>query len=177
MRATSDVVSVLAIGKELFTHMAAEHDLISDEIAELARRRVMVNQLTAAIPGLNQDALGRVSAHLERRRFAPGEEVIHQGGKPDWFYVIVTGEAEVVNHHPSGDDIVLGRLGPGEYFGEIGILHNRPRTATVRVAGSDGLEVLALDREHFLALRDSAHQTGQAIADEAMRRLLAIGAS
>jgi CRP-like cAMP-binding protein len=113
--------------------------------------------------------------HLERQRFAPGEVVIRQGGEPDRFYVIVAGEAEVVNHHPNGDDILLGRLGPGEYFGEIGILHNRPRTATVRAPATTELEVLALEREHFLALRDSSHQTGQVIADKAMRRLLALG--
>jgi cAMP-dependent protein kinase regulator len=175
VRAAGKGVTVLAIGRELFTHIAAEHDLISGEIAQMARRRVMVNQLAEALPGLNRETMARVSTHLERQRFAPGDVVIRQGDEPDRFYVIVAGEAQVVNHHPSGDDIVLGVLGPGEYFGEIGILHNRPRTATVQAAGAADLEVLALEREHFLALRDGAHQTGQAIAGKALQRLIELG--
>ena len=91
--------------------------------------------------------------------------MIRQGDKPDKFYVIVSGSAEVVNHHPGGDDIILGTLGAGDYFGEIGLLKNQPRMATVR-AIDHHLEVLSLDREHFLALRDADHRTAQAIARE-----------
>ena len=43
--------------------------------------------------------------------------------------------------------------------------------ATVRAI--DNLEVLALDREHFIALRDADHHTGQSIAEKALERLLA----
>jgi cytochrome P450/CRP-like cAMP-binding protein len=174
VRAMGKGATVLVIGRELFTHMASEHDLISEEIAQMASRRVMVNQLVEAIPGLTREAMATVSPHLERRRFSPGEVVIRQGDEPDRFYVIVAGAAEVVNHHPAGD-IVLATLGPGEYFGEIGILHNRPRTATVRAASISNLEVLALEREHFLALKDAGHYSGQAIARKAMQRLAESG--
>ena len=174
VRASGGGVTVLVMSRESFMQMVTEHDLISFEIAEMAKRRMMVSQLADAIPGLDSAALAKVSTHLERQSFAPGQIVIQQGDEADRFYVIVGGEAEVVNHHPGGDDIVLAVLGPGEYFGEIGILQNRPRTATVRAAGNTDLEVLALAREHFLALSDSAHQTGQAIADKALRRLLAL---
>jgi CRP-like cAMP-binding protein/cytochrome P450 len=176
VRASEGGVTVLVISRESFMQMVAEHDLISDEIAEMAKRRMMVSQLADALPGLDSAALTKVSTHLERQRFAPGQVVIQQGDEADRFYVVVAGNAEVVNHHPGGDDIVLAMLGPGEYFGEIGILHNRPRTATVRAVGNVNLEVLSLAREHFLALSDSAHQTGQAIADKALRRLLALSA-
>jgi CRP-like cAMP-binding protein len=75
-----------------------------------------------------------------------------------------------VNHHPGGDDILLGTLGAGDYFGEIGLLKNQPRMATVRAI--DHLEVLTLDREHFAALKDADHRTGQSIAEKALERLL-----
>jgi CRP-like cAMP-binding protein len=171
VRAALGGVQVLEIGRELFTHMAAEHDLVSDEIADMARRRVMSNQLAQSIPGLDRNALAKVSQHLTREQFKSGEIVIRQGDEAKKFYVIVSGEAEVVNHHPA-DDILLGTLAAGDFFGEIGILQNRPRTATVR-AISD-LEVLVLAREHFLALSDSDHKTGQSIAVKAVNRLLAV---
>ena len=177
LRAGRDGATPLVIGRDLFTHLASEHDLISEEIAQMARRRLMVNQLVEAIPGLIQEATSKVSRHLERRRFGPGEVVIRQGDDPDRFYVIVSGEAEILNHHPSGDDLVLAVLGAGEYFGEIGILHNRPRTATVRASGSADLEVLSLEREHFLAMQDPGHLTGQAIAQKAMSRLAGLGSA
>jgi cytochrome P450/CRP-like cAMP-binding protein len=174
VRAGTGGVVVLGIGRDLFTHMVAEYDLVSNEIARMAQRRVMVNQLVKAVPGLTRQAMTAVSSHLARRRFAPGEIVIRQGDAADNFYIIVTGEAEVVNHHSRGDDIVLGHLGPGEYFGEIGILHNRPRTATVRAIGTADLEVLALGRDHFLALQAAGQHSGQAIAENAMQRLLTL---
>jgi cytochrome P450/CRP-like cAMP-binding protein len=175
VRAGAGAATVLEIGRDLFSHLVTEHDLVSNEIAQIAQRRVMVNQMARAIPGLTREAMSAVSSYLERKRFAPGEIVIRQGDPANHFYIIVSGEAEVVNHHPSGDDIVLGRLGPGEYFGEIGILHNRPRTATVRAIGAAELEVLALARDHFLALQSAGQHSGQAIAQKAMQRLVSLG--
>jgi CRP-like cAMP-binding protein len=173
VRATHGGTQVLEIGRELFTQIISEHDLVSDEIADVARRRVMANQLAEAIPALDRSALAKVSNHLRRERFAAKEIVIRQGDHADKFYVIVSGAAEVVNHHTGGGDILLGTLGAGDYFGEIGILQNRPRTATVRAV--DDLEVLVLEREHFLALSDADHRTGASIADKAVQRLLALG--
>jgi CRP-like cAMP-binding protein/cytochrome P450 len=170
VRVANGGAHVLEIGRELFLHMVAEHDLVSDDIAEMARRRVMSNQLADALPGIDRAAMAKVSGHLERRQFSPKDIVIRQGDPADRFYVIVSGSAEVVNHHPSGEDILLATLNSGDYFGEIGILQNRPRTATVR-AVSD-LEVLALEREHFLAMSDADHRTGTSIAEKAVERLL-----
>jgi len=172
VRAAAGGVTVLEIGRELFTHMVSEHDLINNEIALIAQQRMTANQFAQAIPNLTREAMAAVSSHLERRRFGPGEIVIRQGDAADRFYIVVAGQAEVLNHHPGGDDIVLGHLGAGEYFGEIGILHNRPRTATVRATGPADFEVLALSREHFLALQEQGDQSGQVIADQAMRRLV-----
>jgi cytochrome P450/CRP-like cAMP-binding protein len=174
VRAGATGATVLGIGRDLFTHMVAEHDLVSDEIARIAHRRVMLNHLVKAVPGLTREAMTGVSSHLERKQLAPGEIVVRQGDPADNFYIVVKGKAEVVNHHPRGDDIVLGYLGPGDYFGEIGILHARPRTATVRASGPEELELLMLGRDHFLSLHAAGYHSGQAIAEKAMQRLVSL---
>jgi MFS family permease len=72
-----------------------------------------------------------------------GEEVVRQGEPGDRFYVIDTGSVEVYV-----DGRLTTRLGPGEYFGEIALLRDTPRTATVR-AGEDGV-LLTLSRDSFV---------------------------
>jgi CRP-like cAMP-binding protein len=71
-----------------------------------------------------------------------GEVVIRQGGVGDRFYVVLTGEVEVRR-----DDDPLARLGPGEAFGEIALLLDMPRTATVTALVPTTL--LALDAADF----------------------------
>jgi len=92
VRASEDGVTVLVISRELFMQMVSEHDLISDEIAEMAKRRLMVSQLADAMPGLDSAALAKVSTHLERRRFVPGEVVIQQGDEFGDDFVAAQGE-------------------------------------------------------------------------------------
>ncbi len=171
IRAAKGGARVLEIGRDLFTQLVADHDLVSDDIAEIARRRVMVNQLAGVLPGLGQNALAKVSRHLRRESFAPGDVVIRQGDAAETFYVVVSGAAEVVQR-VAEEDFVLAELGAGDYFGEIGILQNRPRTATVRAIRE--LDVLVLDRDHFKAIAGSDQHTGQAIAEMAVQRLLSI---
>jgi CRP-like cAMP-binding protein len=79
-----------------------------------------------------------------------GEPVVRQGDPADRFYIIESGAFTVTQAGPSGEPVVLRQLGPDAVFGELGLLNQTPRTATV-TASTDGL-LLALDRDDFLAL-------------------------
>ena len=87
--------------------------------------------------------LETLASRLERARFAAGDEVMRQGEPGERFYVIATGEVEVLE-----DGVKVRTEGPGEFFGEIALLRDSPRTATVQ-AISD-LELVALGRDDFV---------------------------
>ncbi len=81
---------------------------------------------------LQQDVLRfmRGGAELPRRSFAAGEAIVREGEPGDAAYVIVEGRCEIQKHTPSGVQ-TLHTIGPGDVFGEMAILTERPRTATV----------------------------------------------
>jgi CRP-like cAMP-binding protein len=79
--------------------------------------------------------------------YPAGSEIIRQGDDSDRFFIILEGLVEVVKTLPDGHRVHIARLGDGNYFGEIGIMENRQRMASVR-ALSD-VRVVVFDRETF----------------------------
>lgn len=81
---------------------------------------------------------------------ADGDVVVRQGEPADRFYIIETGSFIVTQIGADGQTRELRTLGPGDVFGELGLLNAAPRSATV-AAATDGV-VLALDGAAFLAM-------------------------
>jgi NADH dehydrogenase len=90
------------------------------------------------------------SLSVRREHFEPGEVVFREGDRGDRLYVVVDGEVEAVKAQAGGEEVTLRRLGPGECFGEIALVGDTTRTATVRTR--TGADVLAVDRDAFHAL-------------------------
>jgi CRP/FNR family cyclic AMP-dependent transcriptional regulator len=86
--------------------------------------------------------LRQLARFAHRRRFSAGEVIIRMGELGSTMYVISSGRVEVVHERPSGS-IVLARLGPGEFFGELAIFDGEPRSATV--VASEETEAVSLD--------------------------------
>ncbi|MFN2417715.1 MAG: cyclic nucleotide-binding domain-containing protein [Candidatus Limnocylindria bacterium] len=89
-------------------------------------------------------------------RYATGERIIEQGEAGDCFYVIAVGAVDII--HGARD---MGTLRGGDGFGEIALLSDRPRTATV--IAREPMEGFRLPREDFLeAVAGSPHSMSAA---------------
>jgi MFS family permease len=113
---------------------------------------------------LGPASIERVARNLVSLEADPGTIVIREGDPGDRFYVIEEGEVEVSRH---GEP--LAKLGPGDFFGEIALLRNVPRTATVTASGSASLR--SLDRAQFLAAVTGSPAGAVALADVMDRRI------
>jgi MFS family permease len=106
--------------------------------------------------------LERISHDLVAVKVAASEEVITQGDPGDRFYLIEEGQVEVLE-----DGVFKRNEGPGESFGEIALLRDVPRTATVRTTKETTL--LALERDQFITAVTGhmrSHQVAHTVVDD-----------
>uniref|UniRef100_A0A673AA55 cAMP-dependent protein kinase type I-alpha regulatory subunit n=1 Tax=Sphaeramia orbicularis TaxID=375764 RepID=A0A673AA55_9TELE len=89
-----------------------------------------------------------VADALEPVQFEDGQKIVVQGEPGDEFFIILEGSAAVLQRRSENEEFVeVGRLAPSDYFGEIALLMNRPRAATVVARGP--LKCVKLDRPRF----------------------------
>lgn len=122
---------------------------VAEEHYQLLRR----NSIFAPLPIATVE---RLSLDLAPLDVPAGEDVIVQGEIGDRFYLIDEGEVEVFEN-----GVFRRKEGPGESFGEIALLHDVPRTATVRTTTATRL--LALERDQFL-LAVTGHRRSHRVA-------------
>ncbi len=87
---------------------------------------------------------------IRREHYEPDEIIFREGDRGDRLYIVVEGQVEVLRSVPGRGDVSLRTLGPGECFGEIALVSEHARTATVRSRSS--VNLLAVDRDAFQAL-------------------------
>jgi MFS family permease len=130
---------------------------------ELLRR----TPIFGLLPALTLEALAE---RLIPINFEAGTQIIREGDLGDRFYVVSSGTVDVsargVAIAPApGSGVAIATLTPGDHFGEIALLHDVPRTATV-TAHTD-VEVFALEREDFLSVITShvpSRETAESVA-------------
>ena len=84
--------------------------------------------------------------------YAPGEIVFRTGDKGEFVYTIIHGNVEIIKEDVYEGEKVLAVLGPGDYFGEMALMTDRPRGATARAVNS--VEAMTISRDDFVKLHD-----------------------
>jgi CRP/FNR family cyclic AMP-dependent transcriptional regulator len=116
---------------------------------------------------VGEDTLKRVADVAREAVFPEGFEVVTQGDDGLGFFLITEGEFEVIR-----DGVTLARLGPGEYFGEMSLLDDEPRSATVRSATEGRCHTIY--RFDFLTLVRRDPDLSLALLEDLSRRLRAL---
>ena len=129
------------------------------------RTRLELLQSIPLFAPLSTLALEQLARRLVPVRFAAGETVILEGERGDRFYAIAEGEVEVTT---GGRFVAV--LGPGDYVGEIALLHSVPRTATVTARSA--VSAFALESDDFVSALSGSEAASRA-ADTAIGSRLA----
>jgi MFS family permease len=135
-----------------------------DDSAEVPERELQLIAKAPLFSPLPPTTLERLAARLERVEVPAGTTLVEKGAAGDRFYLIAAGEVDV-----RSDDAIVGTLGTGDYFGEIALLRDVPRTATC-TARTDA-EVYALRGDVFVAAVSGDVRTAAAAESVMIRRL------
>jgi alkyl hydroperoxide reductase subunit AhpC len=127
--------------------------------------------LEKVFPELAGPELESLGEQAERLTFADGDTIVAEGDAADRFFVIAQGEVAVTRRTPEGEEIGLATLGPGQFFGEVGILAETRRTATVRAIGD--VELLALSWQEFQAALERSDRAERDFSEIVQERLAA----
>ncbi len=118
--------------------------------------------------GLKQRQLERLVQRFVSREYAPGEAVVTQGTGGEGIFIIVSGQTEAVREQLDGSKVVLNTFGPTDFFGELALLDDGLRTASVTATAAT--QCLVLTRWDFLAaLKDDA-EMGITVLQELAKR-------
>ncbi len=102
--------------------------------------------------GLGKKDYKQILPLLVPIKYPPGSEIIKQDDDGDSMFIIKNGSVRVLRTERNSEEVSLGNLGPGEFFGELSLIDNLPRSATV--ISNDECEIFRLSRHDFDKLID-----------------------
>jgi CRP/FNR family cyclic AMP-dependent transcriptional regulator len=130
-----------------------------------------LTQVLAKVPlfqGLSKRQLQGLAATATQRTYAAGDRIVTQGQGGIGLFVILSGGAQAIHTAADGQEIVVNTFGPTDFFGELAMLNDEPRTASV-VATAD-TECLVLARWEFLGKLKADAEMAVLILQELTKR-------
>ena len=96
---------------------------------------------------LPENQIGLLTSAVSRKSFPRGTTIIAAGDVTESLYVIISGRLKVMISDDEGREVILAILGPNEFFGEMGLIDDAPRSASV--AALEACELLSLSKRDF----------------------------
>jgi CRP/FNR family cyclic AMP-dependent transcriptional regulator len=117
---------------------------------------------------LKKPQLERLGKRFVTRKYAAGQDIVTQGKGGAGLFIIVSGKSDVIRVRTDGTKALVNAFGPADFFGELALLDNEPRTASV--VTTEDTECLVLSQWEFAgALREDA-EMAVTILQELARR-------
>lgn len=130
-----------------------------------------VVEFLARVPlfqGLKARQLERLARRFVPREYPAGHAIVTQGKGGEGFFIIEAGQAQVIRERADGEKVVVNSFGPMDFFGELALLDDGPRTASVIT--TEPTRCLALTRWDFLAVLREDVEMAITILEELARR-------
>ena len=135
----------------------------------MTTRRAPSKIIPRAFPGIKPNEIEELIANSQVHSYAPGSILCQEGAVEDRFYMILEGEAVVTKIINNVEARTLNSLSPGDFFGEMALIHNAPRAATV--AAKTNLTTLELDKAGFERVLRNSSSIAMAMVSEISDRL------
>ena len=135
----------------------------------MTTRRAPSRIIPRAFPGIKPDEIEELIANSQVHSYLPGAILCRENAVEDRFYMILDGEAEVTKNINNSESRLLTTLAPGDFFGEMALIHNAPRAATV--TAKSALTTLELDKYAFDRVIHKSTSIAMAMVSQISNRL------
>jgi signal transduction histidine kinase len=122
-----------------------------------------------AFPGIKTNEIEELISNSQVRSYVPGAVLCHEDAAEDKFYMILEGEVEVTKVINNSELRLLKTLSAGDFFGEMAIIHNARRAATV--TAKTNITTLELDKAGFNRVLRNSSSIAMAMVSEISERL------
>lgn len=132
------------------------------------RDRVRFLTKVPLFENLKEKQLRRLAMRFVSRQYEPGQDIVTQGKGGAGLFILVSGAAEAIRVRSDGSKAVVNTFGPTDFFGELALLDDQPRTASV--VTTEETECLVLSQWEFLgALREDPEMSIEVLQELAWR--------
>jgi len=119
--------------------------------------------------GFAEEQLRTLATVVVRRNAPRGSVIMAEGDRVDALYIVISGRLKVMMGEADGKEVILGILGPGEFFGEMGLIDDQPRSASV--VAIEPCELLAVSKGAFRKCLRENVDVAMAVLRVVVRRL------
>ena len=142
----------------------------TDQTIILSDGEIIDQAIARALPFLSHPQMLAATKRAKKRKVAPGETILQQGTTVENFFMIVSGEVDIIVKSENLRDLKLASFGRGQYFGDVELIKGGHAIASAQ-ASEVGAELAILPKELFYDLIDESPLTRHTIQEIADTRV------